>query len=95
MKWWIRPSGEDLGRCGNITNRGIMPKWYSGWNLGMDGRRIIQSVIPKRKRRGRFRGMWCTIGSMVDHCILRGNSHSTRKNCRVGHLKRDNLTRTN
>jgi hypothetical protein len=69
MKRWIRPSGEDLGRCGNITSRGIMPQWYSRWNLGMDGSRRIQSVIPKRKRRGRSRGMWCTNGSMVNHCI--------------------------
>jgi hypothetical protein len=49
----IIPSRENLGRCRNTTSS-IIPKGNkksrtSGWNLGRDGNRSIQRMIPKRK----------------------------------------------
>jgi hypothetical protein len=53
-KGWIRPSGEDLGRGRNKTDRSIVPRWNknsknSGWDLGRDSSGRIQSMIPRRK----------------------------------------------
>jgi hypothetical protein len=50
----VRPSGENLGRCGNKTGSNIIPRRNknilpSGWILGRDGDGSIQSVIPREK----------------------------------------------
>jgi hypothetical protein len=53
-KMWIRPFGEELGWCQNRTRRRIIPRRCkdsksSGWNLGRNGDRRIQGIIPKRE----------------------------------------------